>query len=84
MCFISRIKNPDNYKYQLKNISGIPSADVIPEEVANLLPTVGVNDRKTYKYVEGQFSLLCSSMIVDQIVPFRYTPDPRRIYPKTL
>lgn len=50
-------KIPDNYKYQLKKyICGIPVNDVIPEEVAKLASTVGVNDRKTYKYVKGQFS----------------------------
>lgn len=75
-------KIPDNYKYQLKKyICGIPVNDVIPEEVARLASTVGVNDRKTYKYVKGQFSSFMQPTIVDQPVQVpRYTPDPPPAY----
>lgn len=75
-------KIPADFKYQLKkHIWLLPVNDVIPEEVARLASTVGVNDKKTYKYVKGQFSSFMTQTVIDHTVQTpRHIPEPPPAY----
>lgn len=80
--FEKRCDNMEKLKYELKKkIWLLPVNDVIPEEVARLAATVGVNDRKTYKYIKGQFSSFVNQSVIDHPVQTpRVMPDPPPAY----
>lgn len=62
----------------------VPVTDVIPEELARFAATVGPNDKKTYKYVKGQFSSFVSPTVLDHPVttPRHYPDPPPAFFPK--
>jgi hypothetical protein len=69
---------PDLAKSLLGYIAAyVPVTDVIPEELARFAATVGPNDKKTYKYIKGQFTSFVSPTVLDHPVTIpRHHPDP--------
>ncbi len=69
---------PEIAKVLLGHIAAhVPVTDVIPEELARFAATVGPNDKKTYKYVKGQFTSFVSPTVLDYPVSTpRHNPDP--------
>jgi hypothetical protein len=62
----------------------VPVTDVIPEELAKFAATVGPNDKKTYKYIKGQFTSFVSPTVLDHPVstPRNYPEPPPAFFPK--